>query len=421
MTKPQASSGRDEIVATYLFETPGKLEWAASAIAGEQSTGTFVKIPGETPEIHEQHGARVVELVDLGSEPSPALSHSAPTSTSYQRGRVRIAFPVDNMGWALPNLMATVAGNLFELNQLSGIRLEDLDFPDSYIARQPGSRCGVPGTRELMGVPDRPMVGTIIKPSVGLSPDATAELARSLADAGIDFIKDDELMANPPHSPFAERFSKVIRQLHEASERSNRMVMYAANVTDSLDTMRKNIDIVEEGGGTCVMVSVNHIGLSGLEAVRSHTALPIHAHRNGWGALTRDPMLGYSFNVWQKIWRLAGADHIHVNGLRNKFWEPDDSVIRSAHAVLTPLGDAPVAVPVFSSAQTALQAPETYAALRSTDILYVSGGGIMAHPDGPVEGLRSINEAWEAAATGVSLEDYAATHPALQKALDTFS
>lgn len=197
--------------------------------------------------------------------------------------------------------------------------------------------------------------------------------------------------------------------------------MYAANVTDSLDQMRRNIDLVQEGGGTCVMVSVNHIGLSGLEAVRSHTNLPIHAHRNGWGALTRDSMLGYSFDVWQKIWRLAGADHIHVNGLNNKFWEPDDSVIHSAKAVLSPLGKAPVAVPVFSSAQTALQAPETYALLQSADILFVSGGGIMAHPDGPVAGLRSINEAWEAAISGVSLADYAASHPALRAALDTFS
>lgn len=421
MSNTQAGSGRDEIVATYLLETPGELERAASAIAGEQSTGTFVPIPGETPEIHERHGARVVGLEHLGSHPTPALAYSAPSSSSYQRGRAKIAFPVDNMGWALPNLMATVAGNLFELNQLSGIRLEDLEFPDSYIARQPGSRFGVPGTRELMGVSDRPMVGTIIKPSVGLSPDATAELARSLADAGIDFIKDDELMANPPHSPFAERFGKVITQLHEAGERSGRMVMYAANVTDSLDQMRRNIDLVQEAGGTCVMVSVNHIGLSGLEAVRSHTNLPIHAHRNGWGALTRDSMLGYSFDVWQKIWRLAGADHIHVNGLNNKFWEPDDSVIHSAKAVLSPLGKAPVAVPVFSSAQTALQAPETYALLQSADILYVSGGGIMAHPDGPVAGLRSINEAWEAAISGVSLADYAASHPALRAALDTFS
>jgi ribulose-bisphosphate carboxylase large chain len=420
VNKPH-SPVRDEVLATYLLETPGEIQWAADAIAGEQSTGTFIPVPGETPEIHERHAGRVVAVEALDSTSSPALLGSSPARSSFNRGRATIAFPVDNFGWALPNLMATVAGNLFELGQLSGIKLEDLVFPESYLKHQPGSRFGVEGTRKLMGVYDRPMIGTIIKPSVGLSPGATAELARSLADAGIDFIKDDELMANPPHSPFSERFGKVNEQLQAAAETNGRMVMYAVNVTDSIDQMRRNIDLVEQGGGTCVMVSANQIGLSGMEIVRSHTSLPIHAHRNGWGAMTRHPMLGFSYIVWQKIFRLAGADHLHVNGLRNKFWEPNESVIASARAIVTPLGDAPVAVPVFSSAQSALQAPDTYAMLQSTDLLYVSGGGIMAHPDGPVAGLTSITEAWEAAVSGVSLTDYARTHPALQRALDTFS
>jgi ribulose-bisphosphate carboxylase large chain len=411
---------RDEIVATYFFETPGELEWAARALAGEQSTGTFIAIPGETPELHERHGARVIEIDDLGEVDSPALSGSSPRGEKFRRGRVTVGFPIDNMGWALPNLMATIAGNLFELNQFSGIRLEDVQFPESYISRQPGSRFGVEGTRNLAGVHGRPLVGTIIKPSVGLSPTDTATLARSLAEAGIDFIKDDELMANPPHSPFAERFGSVINELKSVADQTGRLVMYAANVTDSVDQMKRNIDVVEAGGGTCVMVSVNHIGLSGVEIVRSHTSLPIHAHRNGWGALTRNPLLGYSYTVWQKIWRLAGADHLHVNGLRNKFWEPDDSVIASARAVLAPLGDRPVGMPVFSSAQTAAQAVDTYHALGTSDVLYVCGGGIMAHPDGPVAGLQSIIEAWEAAMSGMSLEDYASSRPALRVALETF-
>ena len=414
------SDAREEVVATYTIETPESLKWAAEALAGEQSTGTFIKIPGETAEIHEKHAGRVVEVEPLDSSLTPALLGSVTTGGSFHRGRIKVAFPVQNFGYALPNLMATVAGNLFELKQFSGIRLEDVDFPASYIDRQPGTRFGVPGTRKLMSVEERPMVGTIIKPSVGLSPEATGELAFSLANAGIDFIKDDELMANPPHSPFAKRFDSVIRQLHRVAETSGRMVMYAANVTDNVDQMRRNIDIVEKAGGTCVMVSANHIGLSGLDVVRSHTSLPIHAHRNGWGALTRDPMLGYSYLFWQKIWRLAGADHLHVNGLRNKFWEPDESVIRSARAIMSPLGSAPVAVPVIASAQTALQVPETYAALGSADFLFVCGGGIMAHPAGPVEGLRSINEAWEATISGIPLDEYAKSRPALQGALEMF-
>jgi ribulose-bisphosphate carboxylase large chain len=168
------------------------------------------------------------------------------------------------------------------------------------------------------------------------------------------------------------------------------------------------------------MVSLNSVGLAGFIALARLSALPIHAHRNGWGYLSRHPMLGWSYVAWQKIWRLAGADHMHVNGIANKFSEADDSVIQSARACLTPMfADKPcLAMPVFSSGQSAKQAPATYAAMRTTDLIVTAGGGIMAHPDGPASGVAALREAWEAAIAGVPLADYAATHPALRHALE---
>jgi ribulose-bisphosphate carboxylase large chain len=168
------------------------------------------------------------------------------------------------------------------------------------------------------------------------------------------------------------------------------------------------------------MVSLNSIGLVGLAHLRRHSQLPIHGHRNGWGMLTRHPMLGVEFGVMQQLWRLAGADHLHVNGLRNKFWEPDDSVIASAMACLTPLSpDRPmVAMPAFSSGQGAAQVPETYARLGHADVLYLCGGGIIGHPLGVAAGVESIRDAWQAAMSGVDLASYAADHPALRAALE---
>src|SRR5699024_9403283 len=93
--------------------------------------------------------------------------------------------------------------------------------------------------------------------------------------------------------------------------------------------------------GTCIMASIHSVGLSGLSALRAHSRLPIHAHRNGWGLYSRSPYIGVSYVAWQKLWRLAGADHMHVNGLKNKFCEPDGSVITSAQACLTPLSSEP--------------------------------------------------------------------------------
>ena len=179
-------------------------------------------------------------------------------------------------------------------------------------------------------------------------------------------------------------------------------------------------DNVLAAGGTCVMVSINWVGFAGVEHLRRHGRLPIHGHRNGWGAFTRHPLLGFSFQAYQKLWRLAGLDQLHVNGIRSKFWESDASVVASAQSCLSEWAGVPGVMPVFSSGQWANQAPDMYATLHSTDLMHLAGGGIIGHPDGIAAGVASMRESWEAAATGVPLERYAQTHPALKRALEHF-
>jgi ribulose-bisphosphate carboxylase large chain len=132
-----------------------------------------------------------------------------------------------------------------------------------------------------------------------------------------------------------------------------------------------------------------------------------------------------SYVAWQKFWRLAGVDHMHVNGLRNKFCEDDASVLASARECLKPMFDPPEkgceVMPVFSSGQTALQAPDTLRGLGSMDLIYACGGGLMGHPGGIAAGVDAIRQAWEAAEAGISLEDYAGSRPALRQAVEAFS
>jgi ribulose-bisphosphate carboxylase large chain len=319
--------------------------------------------------------------------------------------------------------MATVAGNLFELKQLSGIRLLDLRLPDAFAAEYAGPQFGVDGTRELSGVRGRPLLGTIIKPSVGLDAEQTAALVKTLAEAEIDFIKDDELQADGPICPFEARVESVMRIIRDAADRTGKKVMYAFNLTGDMDQMRRRHDQVAARGGTCVMASLNSVGLAGILALRRSASLPIHAHRNGWGYLSRDPLLGWSYAAWSKIWRLAGADHMHVNGLANKFSESDESVIESARSCLTPMFEQKpcTVMPVFSSGQTARQAPGTYQRLGSVDLIFLAGGGILAHPAGPAAGLAGLREGWEAAVFGIPLDTYARDHAALAQALEAFA
>jgi ribulose-bisphosphate carboxylase large chain len=333
---------------------------------------------------------------------------------------VTLSFPLENIGPSLPNLMTMVSGNLYELGQFSGLKLLDIELPQAFAEVYPGPQFGIGGTRCQAEVYDRPIIGTIIKPSVGFSPQETANLVKTLAEAGLDFIKDDELIASPPYSTIEERVKAVMRVINNHADRTGKKVMYAFNISGDLEEMLRHHDTVLRFGGTCVMVSLNSIGLAGVVYLRRHSQLPIHGHRNGWGALSRSPILGMSFVAYQKFWRLAGVDQIHVNGLRNKFSEPDESVIASARECLKPMLGGYTVMPVFSSGQWAGQAPDTYQALGSVDLMYLAGGGIMAHPSGPAAGVASLRQAWEAAMAGQNLETYAQTHPELQQALERY-
>lgn len=415
------------VTATYEIETAFPLLAAAETMAGEQSTGTFVRVPGETDELREAHAARVEQLVELGEVSVASLPGSGLPRNwdgKRRRARVRLSWPTSNMGLSLPNLLATINGNLSELKAFSGLRLIDVNLPPEFLTRYQGPQFGIAGTRDLAGVHGRPIIGTIIKPSVGMSPQATAAQVKMLVEAGIDFIKDDELQADGPHCPFDERISAVMRVINDHAERTGKKVMFAANLTGEIDEMLARHDHVVAQGGTCIMASMNSIGLPAMKLLRAHSQLPIHGHRNGWGMLGRSPAIGMSYIAFQKLWRLAGIDHSHVNGIDNKFCESNESVIASARECLTPMFPAPhqgcEIMPVFSSGQSAKQAAPTYAALGSVDCMFAAGGGIMAHPGGPAAGVRALQQAWEAAVAGVPVEQAANDAPELKAALGAF-
>lgn len=408
--------------AWYAVESSGPLEAAARALAGEQSTGTFVNVPGESDTLKERHGARVEQVELLEEVPAPSLPSRSIDAGSgpFRRGRVEVSIPFENIGTNLPTLISTLAGNVFELAELTGLKLLDVEMPEEFVSAQPGPKHGVSGTRESCEVHNRPLIGTIIKPSVGLGPDETASAVAELCRSGIDFIKDDELMADPPHCPFEERVSAIMAVIDREAQRSGKKVMYAFNISDEYEPMLRKYEMVNDAGGTCVMVSLNTVGYSAIASLRRNCELPIHGHRNGWGMLNRHPLLGMDFAAYQKFCRLAGTDHLHVNGLRNKFWESDESVVASISSCLDPEpGGVPV-MPVISSGQWGGQAPDTYRRTKTVDVIYLAGGGIFGHPGGPAAGVESIRQAWSAAVSGTSLEDQAARHPELRQSIEAF-
>lgn len=419
----------DRIEATYLIETPLAPAKVAEVMAGEQSCGTFTRVHGETDDLRARARAIVESVETLDAADIPALPNTwlerQRTPGPWQRARITISFPTANIGANLPTLAATVAGNLYDLGEVTGLRLESLRIPQSYRAQFDLPRHGVAGTRRLTGVQDGPLVGSIIKPNVGLSADETGELVGTLCAAGLDFIKDDEICADPAHAPLAQRIPAVMDRVRRHQDRTGKHVMVAFNITDETDAMRRHADLVEREGGSCIMVSLNWCGHSAVQTLRRHSGLVLHGHRNGFGAFSRHPLLGIGFDAYQALWRLVGVDHMHVHGLNGKFAQPDAEVIDGARACLAPLaGDAldaaDAVMPAFSSGQWAGTVPVTWEAVGTADLLFMSGGGIMAHPDGPAAGVLSIRQAWDAVRSGRSLDDAALGLPELRRSLDFF-
>jgi ribulose-bisphosphate carboxylase large chain len=248
-------------------------------------------------------------------------------------------------------------------------------------------------------------------------------MVRELVDADVDFIKDDEKLMSPAYSSVADRVKAIMPIILDREQKTGKKVMYAFGISHAdPEVMVRNHDIVANAGGNAAVININSIGYGGFSFLRKRSRLVLHAHRNGWDILTRHPGLGLDFRVYQQFWRLLGVDQFQINGIGAKYWEPDESFIRSFHALQEPLfapSDRPL--PVAGSGQWGGQAPETFAQTGGTqDLLYLCGGGVVSHPGGPAAGVKAVRQAWEAAVAGIPLKTYARDHRELAQSIAKF-
>jgi ribulose-bisphosphate carboxylase large chain len=415
---------RPVIRLTYRIETAGDAAALAAKIASDQSTGTFVAVPGETPELKARVAAEVVALRRLEPTTTPSFpEQNASGKTIYARAEADIEFPLEAVGTDLAALTTIAIGGVYSIKGFSGIRIVDLLLPPEFADAHPGPQFGVAGSRALTGVQERPIIGSIVKPALGLRPNENAELVRELVEADVDFIKDDEKLMSPAYSPLAERVKAIMPVILDREQKTGKKVMYAFGISHAdPETMVRNHDLVADAGGNAAVININSVGYGGLAYLRRRSRLALHAHRNGWDILTRHPGLGMDFGVYQQFWRLLGIDQFQINGIGAKYWEPDDSFVRSFEAIKTPLfspDDCPL--PVVCSGQWGGQAPETFRRTgRTQDLLYLCGGGIVSHPGGPAAGVRAVRQAWEATVADIPLDDYARRHPELAQSIAKF-
>lgn len=408
---------RDEyLIATYLVSFPKgvPVPQLAPALAIEQSTGTWLPVPGETPEVRRRHVAKVVGVYEV-----PDYEWMVPPEVEQRHYIIQVAFPQVNIGAQIPMLLTTVVGNI---SMAGRVKVLDICLSEKYVAGFQGCKFGIGGVRQLLGVPGRPLLNNMIKPCTGYTPEVGVELFRAAALGGCDIIKDDELIANASFNEIQARVKLYMEAERQVYEETGEHTLYTVNVTDEVPQVFENARRAVELGCNAIMVNYLAVGFPVLRALAEDPAIdvPILAHMDVAGALYASEWHGVSSHlVLGKLPRLAGADIVVFPAPYGKASVLPDKFQRVAQNLAFPLCQLKPAFPMPSGGITPKMVPSVVKDL-GTDIVIGSGGGIHAHPQGPVAGARAFRQAIAATLQGRPLEEAAREHPELKVALETW-
>ncbi len=413
---PDGVDYEEYVIGTYLVSFPKAIPvpQLAPALAIEQSTGTWVPVPGETPEVRRKHVAKVIGVYEV-----PDYEWMVPPEVGERRYIIQVAFPEINFGEQIPMLLTTVVGNISMAGRL---KVLDIRFPKKYVAGFQGPKFGIPGIRKLLGVQGRPLLNNMIKPCTGYPPEVGVELFRAAALGGCDIIKDDELLANASFCQIEARVKLYMEAERQVYEETGEHTLYTVNVTDEVPKVFENARRAVELGCNAIMVNYLATGFPVLRTLAEDPAInvPILAHMDVAGALYAAEWHGISSHlVMGKLPRLAGADIEVFPAPYGKAPVLPEKFQRVAQNLTFPLYQLKPTFPMPSGGITPKMVPQVMRDL-GPDIVIGSGGGIHAHPQGPVAGAKAFRQAIQATMEGRSLEDAAKEYPELKVALETW-
>lgn len=381
-----------ELIAKYHVETDLPIKKAAEAIAAEQSTGTWTEVRGSDNPL----AARVIRA----------------EGTDVEIGFPEELFEPGN----IPQYLSVVAGNLFGLGALKKVRLQDVIFPESLIQAHKGPRFGIEDARRILGVYDRPFVGTIVKPKVGLDPIGTAAVASAAVRGGLDLVKDDETLTDQSFCRMIPRLEAVMDSLDKVEKETGKKAFYAVNVTTGADQILERAEKAVDHGANMVMVDVLTAGFSALEVLSRNVLVPVHVHRTMHGAFTRDKAHGISMVVISKLVRMTGGTNLHTGSYMGKMAGETQENDMSRDALREEWHGLKRVFPVASGG---IYPAKVHGNLDGygIDCIVQAGGGVHGHPDGTTAGARAMVQAVEAWQKKIPLQEYAKDHKELETAL----
>ncbi len=394
-------------LATYYIESSQTLDQVAETIASIESTGNWSG-PGQPTDLFQQCRAQVGDIRPIEAG----------------KGEIDILFPLINLNLeeaAFSCLWLTmIGGGTHALTAYEKSRLLDFRLPPAALHYFPGPGFGPEGTREILDVaPDEIIIGTIVKPTAGLTPGQVADICYQAAIGGVRFIKDDEKMLNAAYCPLEERVQTVVAALKRAEDQTGRKVLYAPHVTAGPDQLRKNAEIALENGANALMVNFFAAGFSSLETLRGlKPGVPIYAHCGGKEAFGRAPGQGVDPRVVARFARLLGGDYFRVSTVGGYLVGAQPDEVRQLACVMTEPMEAikPMMAAVSGGLNPATLTPNLE--IFGTDAMMLAGSGITTHPMGVNAGTLALQQAAQAFQEGIPILEYAQTHAELRVALD---
>ena len=389
-----------DVVCTFYVEPEGvSIKEAAGGVAAESSVGTWTELTTVKPYV-ESLAARVF---------------------SIEGNEAKIAYPVELFEPGnMPNVLSSVAGNVFGLRLLRNLRLTDIKFSRPLVKSFKGPQYGVEGIRKLVGVHSRPLVGTIIKPKLGLKTIDHAKVAYEAWLGGCDIVKDDENLSSQSFNLFEERLAKTLESRDRAEEETGEKKVYMINITSGTKEMLHRAELVLRHGGEYVMIDILTCGFAALQTFRDQGfQLVIHAHRAGHAAFTKNPLHGISMQVISRVARVIGVDQLHVGTVVGKMFETKEEVAENCDALTEEMFELKSVLPVASGG---LHPGLTPALMEffGKDFVIQAGGGIHGHKDGTISGAKAMRQAVDATLQGIPLNRYAEKHKELKGALETW-
>ncbi|HEY0331846.1 MAG TPA: RuBisCO large subunit C-terminal-like domain-containing protein [Rhodopseudomonas sp.] len=410
----------DYIELDFHFECAGDPREAAAHLCSEQSTAQWRRV-GVDEDFRPRFAAKVLSL-DAKPQPSGfSIAVECAATGPVHAVHVTIAHPHGNFGPKLPNLLSAVCGEgVFFSPGIPLIRLEDIRFPDNYLAAFQGPQFGVQGLRERLNAFERPIFFGVIKPNIGLPAAPFAELGYQSWKGGLDIAKDDEMLADVDWCPLAERAAALGAARRRAEAETGVPKIYLANITDEVDQLIPLHDLAVANGANALLVNALPVGLSAVRMLRKHASVPLIAHFPFIAAFSRLAGYGIHSRVFTRLQRLAGFDVVIMPGFGPRMMTPEAEVMDCVRACLEPMGPIKPCLPVPGGSDSAATLEGVYRKVGSVDFGFVPGRGVFGHPMGPAAGAASIRQAWDAIASGIAVADHAATHPELAAALQTF-